>query len=49
MDIKTYKKEADYSYTLGAFPTFELIDAMPEQVEEILERFFDNIERDGYH
>ncbi len=36
MDIKTYKKEADYSYTLGAFPTFELIDAMPEQVEEII-------------
>lgn len=36
MDIKTYKKEADYSYTLGAFPTFELIDAMPECVEEII-------------
>jgi len=36
MDIKTYKKEADYSYTLGAFPTFELIEAMPEQVEEII-------------
>ena len=36
MDIKTYKKEADYSYTLGAFPTFELIDAMPEHVEEII-------------
>ena len=36
MDIKTYKKEADYSYTLGAFPTFELIDAMPGCVEEII-------------
>ena len=36
MDIKAYKKEADYSYTLGAFPTFELLDAMPEHVEEII-------------
>lgn len=36
MEIKTYKKDADYSYTLGAFPTFELLDAMPECVEEIL-------------
>jgi len=32
MDIKTYKKEFDYSYTLGAFPTFELVDAMPENI-----------------
>lgn len=36
MEIKTYKKDAEYSYTLGAFPTFELLDAMPECVEEIL-------------
>lgn len=32
MDIKNYKKEFDYSYTLGAFPTFELVDAMPENI-----------------
>ncbi|MBR5967286.1 MAG: TrmH family RNA methyltransferase [Lachnospiraceae bacterium] len=36
MEIKTYKKEAEYSYTLGAFPTFELIDARPGDVEEII-------------
>lgn len=36
MEIKAYKKDADYSYTLGAFPTFELIDAMPERVIEVL-------------
>lgn len=36
MDIKTYKKDFDYSYTLGAFPTFELIEAMPECVEEVI-------------
>ena len=36
MEIKAYKKEAEYSYTLGAFPTFELLDAMPEQVEELI-------------
>ena len=32
MDIKTYKKDFDYSYSLGAFPTFELLDAMPENI-----------------
>ncbi len=36
MDIRKYKKEAEYSYTLGAFPTLELVDAMPESVIEIL-------------
>lgn len=36
MEIKAYKKDSDYSYTLGAFPTFELIDAMPETVIEVL-------------
>jgi len=34
--IKPYKKDADYSYTLGAFPTFELIDARPEIVRKVL-------------
>lgn len=36
MEIKSYKKDAEYSYTLGAFPTFELLDAMPECVETVL-------------
>lgn len=35
MDIKSYKKDFEYSYTLGAFPTFELIEAMPDQVLEV--------------
>lgn len=34
--IKPYKKNADYSYTLGAFPTFELISAKPETVRKVL-------------
>lgn len=34
--IKPYKKEAEYSYTLGAFPTYELIYSKPEQVIRIL-------------
>jgi TrmH family RNA methyltransferase len=34
--IKPYKKDADYSYTLGAFPTFELIKSRPDQVRKIL-------------
>ena len=36
MEIKKYKRDSDYSYTLGAFPTFELIDARPESVLAIL-------------
>lgn len=32
---KTYKKEMEYSYTLGAFPTFELITSRPDQVIEV--------------
>lgn len=34
--VKPYKKDADYSYTLGAFPTYELIKTRPEQVKKIL-------------
>lgn len=34
--IKSYKKDADYSYTLGAFPTYELINARPDKVKKIL-------------
>ena len=35
MEIKTYKKDAEYSYTLGAFPTIELLKTRPEEVLEI--------------
>lgn len=34
--IKPYKKDADYSYTLGAFPTYELIKAKPKQVRKVI-------------
>ncbi len=34
--IKPYKKDADYSYTLGAFPTYELIKARPMHVQKVL-------------
>ena len=34
--IKAYKKDADYSYTLGAFPTYELIKTKPKQVRKVL-------------
>lgn len=34
--IKPYKKDADYSYTLGAFPTFELIKSRPGKVRKVL-------------
>lgn len=34
--IKPYKKDATYSYTLGAFPTFELIQCRPEKVLKVL-------------
>ena len=30
--IKPYKGKFDYSYTLGAFPTYELLKFMPEKV-----------------
>lgn len=34
--IKPYKKDADYSYTLGAFPTYELIRSKPQTVRKVL-------------
>ncbi len=34
--IKPYKKDMDYSYTLGAFPTYELIQSRAKQVRKIL-------------
>lgn len=36
MQIKSYKKEAPYSYTLGAFPTYELILSKPQSVWKVL-------------
>ena len=36
VQIKPYKKEATYSYTLGAFPTYELILSKPEIVHKVL-------------
>lgn len=35
MEVKPYKKDAEYSYTLGAFPTIELLKTRPEEVIEI--------------
>ncbi len=36
MDIKTYKKNFEHSYTLGIFPTVELIRSKPESVTKVL-------------
>lgn len=35
MEIKTYKKDFEYSYTLGAFPTIELLENHPNEVIDI--------------
>ena len=34
--IKQYKKDFNYSYSLGPFPTFELIKSKPEIIEKII-------------
>ena len=36
MDYKPYKKAFEYSYTLGAFPTIELIKTKPQLVECVI-------------
>ena len=36
MEIKTYKKDSFYSYTLGAFPTLELIQNHKESVLKVI-------------
>ncbi len=41
---KKYKKEFDHSYTLGPFPTFELLRHRPEQVRAV---YMDERFRDG--
>lgn len=34
--LKSYKKDFQYSYTLGAFPTIELIDGRPDTIRKVL-------------
>lgn len=36
IQIKPYKKDVSYSYTLGAFPTYELILSKPEVIIKVL-------------
>jgi len=36
MEYKKYSKDSNYSYTLGIFPTFELIKNNPSSVKEII-------------
>jgi len=36
LKLKRYKKDLDYSYALGAFPTWELLDTHPQQVRRVL-------------
>ncbi|WP_304263837.1 RNA methyltransferase [Kallipyga massiliensis] len=36
MQWKRYKKNEGYSYTLGPFPTLELVESRPDLVEEVL-------------
>ena len=33
--LKKYQKKAEYSFTFGAFPTFELLQNRPEQVRAV--------------
>lgn len=35
-DLRRYNKKNDYSYTFGAFPTFELLENRPDVVEKII-------------
>ncbi len=35
-DIKKYRKKNAFSYSLGSFPAFELLNSKPEMVEMIL-------------
>ncbi|MEG2640674.1 MAG: TrmH family RNA methyltransferase [Bacilli bacterium] len=45
MEIKLYKKEFTYSYSLGAFPTIELLKHRKEQVIKVLvHSSFSNLE-----
>lgn len=35
MKYKTYKNEYNYSYAIGAFPVYELIESKKYQIEEV--------------
>lgn len=43
MDIKPYQKKYDYSYTLGVFPTIELLCSVPEAAVQVV--FSSNYQR----
>lgn len=34
--LKKYSKKAEYTYTLGAYPTFDLLNHHPEYAEEVI-------------
>jgi len=34
--LRPYKKDADYTYAIGVFPTLELLEHRPEQVQQVL-------------
>ncbi len=36
MEVKKYRKENDYSYAFGAFPTIELLNYQPDKVIKII-------------
>lgn len=36
MEYKKYNKDGNISFTLGAFPTYEILNTKPEKVKEIL-------------
>ena len=33
--MKVYQKNADYSYTLGVFPTIQLLKSKPEIITQV--------------
>ena len=34
--LKRYAKKSDYTYTLGSFPTFELLEHYPQYLKQVL-------------
>lgn len=36
MNFKPYRKDYEYSYTLGMFPTIELLHSVPEQIVQVV-------------
>ncbi len=43
-DLKKYHKKNNYSYTFGAFPTFELLENRPDIVEKVIIHSFAKME-----